>query len=117
MTWAHHGVVVLAWFTGTLAAYSAQPLPTASNILQRVVQRAQLIARAVQTNHYTYEKKSLTEEFDDKEHITKTTEKLYRVALIGGLPFPRLVKIQGRELSARDLEKENQRETAFRQRV
>jgi hypothetical protein len=37
--------------------------------------------------------------------------------LIGGLTFPRLVKIQERELSAKELEKENQRETAFRQRI
>lgn len=96
---------------------AAEPLPAASNLLQRVVERAQTVARAGGTNHYAYDKRSVTEELDEDERVTKSTEKLYRVELIGGLPFPRLVKVQGRELSAKELEKENQRETAFRQRV
>ena len=98
-------------------AAAAEPLPSASNLLHRVVERAQTVARAGGTNHYAYDKRSVTEELDEDERVTKSTEKLYRVELIGGLPFPRLVKVQGRELSAKELEKENQRETAFRQRV
>ena len=98
-------------------AAAAEPLPSASNLLHRVVERAQTVARAGATNHYAYDKRSVTEELDEDERVTKSTEKLYRVELIGGLPFPRLVKVQGRELSAKELEKENQRETAFRQRV
>ncbi len=101
----------------TLRAAAAEPLPSASNLLHRVVERAQAVARAGGTNHYAYDKRSVTEELDEDERVTKSTEKLYRVELIGGLPFPRLVKVQGRELSAKELEKENQRETAFRQRV
>lgn len=93
------------------------PLPAASNLLQRLVERAQVVAQAGGTNYYTYEKRSVMEELDEKERVTKSTEKHYRVELIGGLPFPRLVKVEGKELSAKDLEKENQRETAFRQRV
>jgi len=96
---------------------AAEPLPAASNLLQRVVERAQVVARAGETNHYAYDKRSVSEELDEKERVVKSTEKHYRVDLIGGLPFPRLVKIQGRELSAKELEKENQREAAFRQRV
>lgn len=98
-------------------AAAEPPLPAASNLLQRLVERAQTVARAGETNHYTYEKRAVVEELDEKECVSKSTEKHYRVELIGGLPFPRLVKVQGRELSAKELEKENQRETAFRQRV
>lgn len=95
----------------------AESLPAASNVIQRVIARAQLVARAGQTNHYVYDKRSVVEELDEKERVTQSTEKLYRVMLINGLPFPRLVRIQGRELGAKELEKENQRETEFRERV
>jgi hypothetical protein len=96
---------------------AVEPLPSASNLLQRVVARAETTARAGETNHYAYDKRSITEELDEDERVTKSTEKLYRVELIGGLTFPRLVKVQGKELSAKQLEKENEREAAFRQRV
>ena len=76
-----------------------------------------MVAQAGQTNHYAYEKRSLVEELDDKEKATKSTEKLYKVVLIGGLPYSRLVKIQGQELTGKELEKQNQRETAFREKV
>ncbi len=100
-----------------LAAHSADALPAASIVVQRVIERAQLVAQARQTNHYAYDKRSLVEELDDKDHVTKSTEKLYRVLLVGGLPFPRLVKIQGRDLTAKELEKQDQRESAFRQKI
>ena len=46
----------------------------------------------------------------------KSEEKLYQVTLIGGFPFKRLVKIQGRELSSEELRKEDAKEERFRQR-
>lgn len=110
-------LVLAASLALACGAAAAEPWPMASNLLQRVMARAQSVARAGETNHYACDKHSVTEELDEDERVTKSTEKLYRVDLIGGLPFPRLVKIQGRELSAKELEKENQRETAFRQRV
>jgi len=100
-----------------LPARAAQDLPAASNLVQRLLERAEHVARATQTNHYVYEKRSVVEELDENERVSKSTEKLYRVILVNGLPFPRLVKIQGRELTAAELEKENERETAFRERV
>lgn len=99
------------------AANSTDGLPTGSNVMHRLVERAQLVAKAEQTNHYAYDKRSISEELDEKGRAIKTTEKHYKVMLVNGLPFPRLVKIQGRELTAKELEKENQRETAFRERV
>lgn len=107
-------VLVLA---AELAAHGAEELPAASNVLHRVVERAQLVARASQTNHYAYEKRTVTAELDENERVIKSTEKIYEVMVIGGLPFPRLLKIQGLELTAKELEKENERETAFRQKM
>jgi len=111
----------LATFTcllaATFSARGADNLPAAPDVIRRLVERAQFVARAEQTNHYTYEKRSVTVELDEKDRVTKSTEKLYKVVLINGLPFPRLIKVQGRALTAKELERENQRETAFRQRV
>ncbi len=95
----------------------ATHLPAASNLVARVVTRAKEVAHDTQTNHYTYDKRSLVSELDEKGAVTQTTEKLYRVVLIGGLSFPKLVKLQGRDLSPKELEKETQREIAFRQRL
>src|SRR5262245_10714621 len=86
-------------------AAAAEALPAGSNILQRVIARADFVAKTNQTNHYTYEKRSVTIELDEKGRVVKSTEKLYQVVLIGGLPFPRLVKVEGRDLTARELEK------------
>lgn len=108
---------LLLWLAASQSLCAAEPLPAASNLLQRVVERAQLVARAGQTNHYAYEKHTVTAELDEQERITKSTEKYHQVKLIGGLPFTRLVKVQGRELTAKELEKQNERETAFRQRI
>jgi hypothetical protein len=110
-------LAVILIFASSFLAGAAENLPAASNLLQRLLTRAELIAKAGESNHYAYEKRAVMEELDEKDRVIKSTEKHYRVELIGGLPFPRLVKIQGRELSAKELEKENQRETAFRQRV
>jgi hypothetical protein len=101
----------------TLPAKSADELPNASNVVHRLVERAQLVAQAEQTNHYAYEKRSIVAELDANDRIIKSTEKLYHVVLIGGLPFPRLVKVQGRELTPIELEKQTQREETFRRKV
>lgn len=110
-------VAALLLLTAPRPTQAAENLPAASNLVQRVVARAQLVARAAQTNHYLYEKRTVTAELDDKKRVIKSTEKLYAVVLIGGLPFSRLVKVQGHDLSAQELAKQNEREVAFRQRV
>lgn len=109
--------ILICLLSAPLLAWPAHDLPAASNLIHRVVERAQIVARAGQTNHYAYEKRSIMSELDEKDRVIKSTEKHYKVVLIGGLPFQRLVKVQGRELTAKELEKQDQRETAFRQRV
>jgi hypothetical protein len=100
-----------------LPVCAADPLPAASNVLHRLVQRAQEVARHDESKRYTYEKLSITEELNAEGEALKKTEKLYHVVLVGGLPFQRVVKIQGRDLTPAELEKENQREAAFRQKL
>jgi hypothetical protein len=93
----------------------SQPLPDATNVVQRLIERARAVAR--DTNRLTYEKISVVAELDEAEKTVKSTEKHYRVLQVGGLTFQRLTQIKGRALTAAELEKQNQREAAFRQRV
>jgi hypothetical protein len=105
------------WLVAPLLACGAADLPPASDIIARVIKRAELVARETPTNHYVYDKRTITSEMDENGAVTKSTEKLYKVELAGGLPLPRLVKIAGRNLTAKELEKENEREAALRQSV
>jgi hypothetical protein len=103
----------LACFSADLSA----GLPPATNVLQRVIERAAQVSRGEKNQKYSYSKRSLTEELNSRGEPTHSTEKLYRVELIRGWPFERLVQIQGHELSEEELEKENQREEKFRNRI
>ena len=100
-----------------MPARSAESLPAASNVVQRLLERAQLVARAPESSPYVYEKRAVTAVLDEDERVIKSTEKLYRVVMKGGLSFSRLLKVQGRELTDAELERENNREVAFRQKV
>lgn len=108
-------VAAICW-AGSIAAADA-PLPAATNLLQRAVARAEEVAKSDKGKGYTYQKRSVTAELDEKDRVVKSQEKIYKVVLIGGMPYTRLVKIQGRALSGAELEKENEREQSFRKRL
>ena len=102
----------------TACAHGApQGLPLASNVLARLVQRAAHVAKDGKAEKYTYEKRSLLEELNAEAAVMRSTEKLYKVVLIQGWPFSRLIKIQGRELSEAEIRKEDQREQEFRNKI
>lgn len=109
----HHVLLILA----ALGAKAADPLPSADDVMRRFMERANAIAQTNAATLYVYDKRSITQELDASDKPVKTTEKLYTVRLVGGVPFQRLAKIQGRDLTPRELERENQRELAFRQRL
>ena len=114
----HWGVFVfLLCFVSTTRAGTDEPLPSGSNVIHCLLERGEKVAKTDDKNHYTYDKRSVVEEFNDAGKVVKSTEKFYKVVLIGGLPFPRLVKIHGRELSPAELEKQNKREEDFRKKI
>ena len=114
MSW----LLLLAGLLSDFAASgrAAEALPEASEVTRRMIERSQLVARAEQGPQYTYEKRSLLERLDAAGQVIKSEEKVYQVTLIGGLPFNRLVRIQGRELTAEELQREQARQERFRQR-
>ena len=94
----------------------AEPLPAASEVTRRMLERSKAVAQADQSPQYTYVKRSLLEHLDSAGQAFKSEEKIYHVTLINGFPFNRLVKVPGRELSAEELQQEEAREAKFRQR-
>ena len=102
----------------TLAtASSAEPLPSGAEVMQRILEQASQSARGGETNSYIYEKRTLVEEMDENDTVVSSTEKIYAVTSIGGMPFSRLIRIQGRDLTPEELEKQNRREQRFRQKL
>jgi hypothetical protein len=117
---AGHGLLAVLLLAGVAGCFPrrslGQGLPTASELTQRMIQRAQAVAGAELGSRYTCQKRALNEHLDGSGRASRTEEKIYQVTWIAGFPFNRLVKIQGRDLSAEDLKKEELREEKFRQR-
>jgi hypothetical protein len=105
---------VLSFSSGNAPA--AEALPAASEVTRRMIERSQAVAQAEQQPEYTYEKRSLRESLDAAGHPVSSEEKIYQVRLIRGLPFNRLIRIQGRELNPEELKREEAREERFQQR-
>jgi hypothetical protein len=98
-------------------AIAAQDLPDASSVIQRVLQRANETEGAREEAKYMYQKRSVAEEFDDTGKAVKSTEKVFQVTPIEGVPFSRLIKIQNRDLTEEEREAQDRREARFRQRL
>ena len=95
---------------------AGEALPGASEVTRRMIERAQGVARAEQRPQYNYEKRSLSERLDAAGQVLTSEEKTYLVTLIADVPFNRLVKVKGRELSGEELRSEEVREEKFRQK-
>jgi hypothetical protein len=98
------------------AARAAEPLPDASDVTRRMIERGQAVAQHEQGPRYTFDKRALLERLDAAERPIKSEEKTYQVTWIGGVPHNRLVKIEGRELSEQELKREQAREEKFQRR-
>jgi hypothetical protein len=98
-------------------AAAADTLPDVSEVTRRMIARAQAVAGAEQGPQYTYEKRSCHERLDAGGQALQSEEKLYQVRLIAGFPFNRLLKIQGRDLTAEELKREEEKEEHFRRKL
>ena len=81
-----------------------------------MIERSQAVAGTGQGPQYTYEKRALLERLDAAGHPVTSEVKVYKVTLIAGLPFNRLIRIQDRELSSEESSREDAKEERFRQR-
>jgi hypothetical protein len=85
--------------------------------MDRVIERAAQVAQAGEAAKHTYQKQSTFEELDAGGAAIRSTQKTYQVVLIGGWPFSRLVKVQGLDLSPAQLQREDEREQRFRNKL
>jgi len=104
--------VCLGW-----PADSKATLPPATNIVQRILERAAQVAQGDTGPKFTYSKRSVTQELNSRNEVVHSTEKKYNVVLIQGWPFERLIQVQGKQLSEAELRKEEQREQTFRNKI
>jgi hypothetical protein len=113
----YHAMLLVAVLLSCSHGYGRAPeaLPPASEVTQRMLKQAQMVAESEQGPQYTYEKRTLLEQLDGAGQPATLEEKLYQVRLIRGLPFNRLIKIQGRELTPEESKRQDAKEEKFQQ--
>ena len=107
------GLLAIAGMPGQAAA----PLPSANEVTQRLLRRAEELVQQTSGPQYTYLKRSVLERMDSAGKVFKTEEKVYEVQVINGFPFNRLIRIQGRDLTPEELKKEEEKEERFHQKI
>jgi hypothetical protein len=108
-------LAVLAFGPGVTAR--AQNSPSADEIMQRAVARAESSSSRDGRPDYLYRKHTVTEQMDSKGRLKERQEKTFDVSVIGGLSELKLVQLNGQELSPAELKKEDDREAAERQKM
>lgn len=114
-------IVPLAVLSLVLAApcfaARADDLPSAKVVIDRLINKAAIIAADTNAVRYVYLKTTSQEELDDEGKVRSRKEKVYEVKLIGGMPHPRLIRINGQGLSPAQIQRENDKEEALRRKV
>jgi hypothetical protein len=93
------------------------PLPSADDLIQRVLDRSAKRIEETNATPWAYDKRTIIETLDSGDKVKERTERLYRVRMIQGLPFSQLVKIEGRDLTEAEIQKENERERSFQKQL
>src|ERR1051325_8085552 len=96
--------------TGACFSSHSEPLPKSADVLARILARTSAVTQATNACSYVYEKRSLVEELNSHCDAVRSTEKIYKVVLVQGWPFSRLIKVQGKPLSEAESRREDQRE-------
>lgn len=111
------GFVFLIISVGVLGAEVTGGGPSADVIVRRVVERARLSSVENPEGRFTWTERVVSEELDDRSAVKRSEEKLYEAFPIGASSYSRLVQVNGKALSAKELKKEQEREQKFRQNL
>jgi hypothetical protein len=93
------------------------PLPSGEDVVRQILNRSSALAAATNGSAWSYDKRTVMEKLDGNAKVEERTEKLYRMEIIHGQPCQRLVKWEGHNLTEAEIQKENQREAAFRKQI
>ena len=111
------GGVCLVTLAAAFSHSAIAALADADTIMKNVVRRSQETARADEADKYSYKKHSIEEELNASGKPTKTTDKTYQVVPILGVPFSRLIKIQNRDLTEKEVREQDKKEQEFRKKL
>lgn len=100
-------VMAFCLLAGSASVDAAAPDP--GEIVEQAVRRAAKLAAAPAKAVHLYDKRTTIETIDSQGKVTKTKVKLFEVTLRGGVPDARLVGIEGRQLSSRQLREEDEK--------
>lgn len=93
------------------------PLPTARELIDRVVARARRLDEQKLLLQYTYRMRFEVEKLDDDGKVKETEVRIYEPVVIDGARFMRMVEKDGAPLTAKENEQEEKREREFRKRL
>ncbi len=110
-------IALAALLTGPALPARAQSSLSADGIMQRAVQRAESTNSRDGRPDYLYRKHTVTEELDSKGRLKDRKEKLYDVTVAAGLSQLRLLQLNGQGLSPAERKKEDEKESAERQKM
>ena len=99
------------------AAQNGERLPTAAEVMDKVIERARWVQEHRPALQYTYNQHVLVEKLDGDGAVKEREERIYQLVRIEGEPYLRLVQKNGRPPTEDDLEDEAKREKEFRKRL
>jgi len=108
---------MLALGTSRGGATHLIPSLSPAQIMSKAIERAQQLESDRGRPDYVYTKLSITEELDDKGRVKDRKQKRYQVLFHSGLSYLKLMKVEGQNLSAAELRKQQDHELAERQKL
>jgi len=90
---------------------------SADEIMAKAVERAETVRTHNSQPSYLYSKHTVTEDLDMRGRVKDRKEKLYQVSVEAGLSYLKLLQLNGQSLSTAELKKQEEHETAERQKM
>jgi hypothetical protein len=93
------------------------PAPLAAEqVVERWIERAGTLSNRLATVHHQFVRHTVVEELNSREQVCECKTKDHEVEVRAGQPNPRLVKLDGREPTPRELRREQKREAEDREK-
>jgi len=110
-------LALLVLSSGLATSLPGKTQPSADEIMQKAVERAQRAKGQQERPSYTYKKSTITEELDASGKVKERKEKLYEVVVDSGLTYLKLVEVNGKSLPPDELKKQEERELRDREKL
>ena len=95
---------------------ATKELPSAADLLARMIERAKAVASADDASRYTCQCQTVSEQLTSDGKVAATEERTYKVELVAGYPLRQLTKIAGKDLTPAALAEEQDKERQLRRK-